>query len=332
MDKARIAILAYDGCLASELFGFRDVLAYADQFAKARAVTRLETSIVTLDGKDITTSGGETLRGTRPTLAASDLVVVPGFAFLSLQDITPRVSALKDEIAAIAGAARRGKRIASICVGSFVLGAAGLLSNRKATTAWHFADHLAHMYPTAAIERDSLIVEDGPVITTGAFSAAHDLALHVAARYTAADVVSDTRRVTLIDAVRSSQAPFVDHRLITARSTKFTDRVEKRLLSKLGEPYSLEATARAVGTSPRTLLRKFKAERGQTPLSFLQAARVDRAKRLLEQTDMSIDEIAAYVGYNDVSAFRTLFHNLCGIPPGAFRKRFAPAATRRRAS
>ena len=332
MDKARIAILAYDGCLASELFGFRDVLAYADQFAKARNVTRLETSIVTLDGKEIRTSGGERLRGTRPSLAGSDLVVVPGFGFLSLAEIASRTSAIKGEIAAITTAARRGKRIASICVGSFVLGAAGLLRNRRATTAWHFADHLAHMYPAASIERDSLIVEDGPITTTGAFSAAHDLALRVAEHYTAADVASDTRRVTLIDAARSSQAPFIDHRLIHSRSTKFTDRVEKRLLSGLAEPYSLDATAKAVGTSPRTLLRKYKAERGQTPLSFLQAARVDRAKRLLEQTDMSIDEIAVHVGYGDVSAFRTLFRNVCGTPPGAFRKRFTPATRPRRRS
>jgi transcriptional regulator GlxA family with amidase domain len=321
VNQVNIAILAYDGCLASELFGFRDVLMFADQFAKARGVTRLSTNVVTLNGKEITTSGGERLRGTKASFAGSDLVVVPGLA-LTPREITLRVAALKAELLTLAAAAKRGKRVASICVGAFLLGAAGLLHNRRATTAWLFADQLARFCPTTIVERESLIVEDGPVTTTGAFSAAHDLALRLAAEFTSAEVVRDTRRLTLVEGVRSSQAPFIDQRLIPPRKGTFSDRVVKLLLTDLAQPYSLTAIAATASTTPRTLLRRFKAEQGQTPLSFLQAARIDLAKRLLEATSLSIDQIAERVGYRDVSAFRALFQDLCAMPPGAYRKRF----------
>jgi transcriptional regulator GlxA family with amidase domain len=321
VNQVNIAILAYDGCLASELFGFRDVLMFADQFARVRGVTRLSTNVVTLNGKEITTSGGERLRGTKASFSGSDLVVVPGLA-LTPREITSRVLGLKVEVLALAAAAKRGKRVASICVGAFLLGAAGLLHNRRATTAWLFADQLAHFCPTTIVERESLIVEDGPVTTTGAFSAAHDLALRVAGEFASVEVVRDTRRVTLVEGVRSSQAPFIDQQMITPRKGFFSDRVVKLLLADLAQPYSLTAIAAATGTTPRTLLRRFKAEMGQTPLSFLQAARIDLAKRLLEATSLSIEQVAGRVGYGDVSAFRVLFRHLCGMPPGTYRKRF----------
>jgi transcriptional regulator GlxA family with amidase domain len=294
---------------------------FADQFAKARGVTRLSTNVVTLNGKEITTSGGERLRGTKASFAGSDLVVVPGLA-LTPREITLHVAALKAELLTLAAAAKRGKRVASICVGAFLLGAAGLLHNRRATTAWLFADQLARFCPTTMVERESLIVEDGPVTTTGAFSAAHDLALRVAGEFTSAEVVRDTRCLTLVEGVRSSQAPFIDQRLIPPRTGIFSDRVVKLLLADLARPYSLTAIAVAASTTPRTVLRRFKAEMGQTPLSFLQFARIDLAKRLLEATSLSIEQVADRVGYGDVSAFRVLFKHLCGMPPGAYRKRF----------
>lgn len=326
MSGMRIAILAYDGCLASELFGFRDVLALADAFAARRKAPRIRTEVVTVRGKTISTSGGERLRGAKAELTRYDLIVVPGFLFSDPLTIGPHMARLGDEVAELHAAIKRRRRVASICVGAFVLGAAGLLDGRKVTTAWLLADHLARLYPTARVAAESLIVEDGLITTTGAFSAAHDLALHLIEAHQSPRVARDTRSIALIDGARSGQAPFIDRSLMPSHTGKFADRVAKWLTEHIDRPYSLDAVARAVGTSQRTLLRRFKIERGETPLAFLQSVRIDRSKSLLSQTDLSITEIGARVGYDDVGAFRALFQRLIGMPPGAYRRRFRAAS------
>lgn len=322
MQALRIAILAYEGCLASELFGFRDVLALADQFAVRRRAPRIETQVVTVNGKVIATSGGERFRGVKAELAKYDMIVVPGFLFSDPLTIGSHMATLRGEMLELRAAVKRKRRVASICVGAYVLGASGLLDGRNVTTAWLLADHLASLHPKANVEPQSLIVEDGPITTTGAFTAAHDLALRLIETHQSPKVAGDTRSIALIDGARSRQAPFIDRTLMPLRSETFSARVAAWLTKHMGQPYSLEAVAKAVGTSQRTLLRRFKLDRGETPLAFLQSVRIDRSKAMLAQTELSIAEIGARVGYADVGAFRVLFHRLIGMPPGAYRRRF----------
>ena len=326
MPGLRIAILAYEGCLASELFGFRDVLALADMFAELRKAPRIETEVVTVKGKMVATSGGERFRGVSADMARYDMIVVPGFLFSNPLTIGTRMAMLKEEIAELRAAVKRKRHVASICVGAYVLGAAGLLDGRRVTTAWLLADHLAGLHPRARVEPQNLIVEDGPITTTGAFTAAHDLALRLIETYQSPKVARDTRAIALIDGARSGQAPFIDRALMPPRSETFSDRVAAWLTKHMAQPYSLEAVASAVGTSERTLLRRFKLDRGETPLGFLQSVRIDRSKAMLAQTELSIAEIGARVGYADVGAFRALFQRLIGMPPGAYRRRFKMVA------
>jgi transcriptional regulator GlxA family with amidase domain len=326
MPALRIAILAYEGCLASELFGFRDVLALADQFAVSRKAPRIETQVVTIHGKIIATSGGERFRGVSAEMTRYDMIVVPGFLFADPQTIGTRMAMLKEEIAELRAVVKRKRRVASICVGAYVLGAAGLLDGRHVTTAWLLADHLGSLHPRAKVEPQSLIVEDGPIMTTGAFTAAHDLALRLIETHQSPKVARDTRAVALIDGARSGQAPFIDRTLVPRESGTFGDRVAAWLTKHMGQPYSLEAVASAMGTSQRTLLRRFKLDCGETPLAFLQSVRIDRSKAMLAQTELSIAEIGARVGYSDVGAFRALFQRLIGMPPGAYRRRFKVAS------
>jgi transcriptional regulator GlxA family with amidase domain len=326
MPGLRVAILAYEGCLASELFGFRDVLALADQFAVLRKAPRIETQVVTINGKMIATSGGERFRGVKAEMARYDMIVVPGFLFADPLAIRMHMATLKDEMTELRAAVKRKRRVASICVGAYVLGAAGLLDGRNVTTAWLLADHLASLHPKAHVELRSLIVEDGPITTTGAFTAGHDLALRLIETHQSPKVARDTRSIALIDGGRAGQAPFIDRTLMPPRSETFGDRVATWLTKHMGQPYSLAAVASAVGTSQRTLLRRFKLDRGETPLAFLQSVRIDRSKAMLAQTELSIAEIGARVGYADVGAFRALFQRLIGMPPGAYRRRFKMAS------
>jgi transcriptional regulator GlxA family with amidase domain len=127
--------------------------------------------------------------------------------------------------------------------------------------------------------------------------------------------------------VRSSQSPFVDETLVPVSHARFSDDVRGWLRHHLAEPYQLDRLAAAVHVSSRTLLRRFRAETGESPLTYLQRTRIAAAKRLLETSDLSVDAILGHVGYHDAATFRRLFAGLVGMTPSQYRRLFRPAPT-----
>jgi transcriptional regulator GlxA family with amidase domain len=237
-------------------------------------------------------------------------------------DLDRLLTAWQAEIAFLRGSAARGMPIASVCVGTFLLGEAGLLHGRRATTAWLAADALAERYPTSTVQPSAVLVEDGPITTVAAFAAAFDLGLHLVRRHAGEAAARRTARITLVPTGRESQTPYVDHGLLTRRAGDFATRVRTHLLAHLGDPYDLTMLARTFHVSTRTMLRRFGAQTGQTPLTFLQSARVARAQQLLESTDLAIADVMSTVGYQDARTFRRLFTDRVGLNPTAYRQSF----------
>jgi transcriptional regulator GlxA family with amidase domain len=319
----RVGVLMYDGCFASEAFGVVDLLTLANRVTQfGGEPAPFITSMHAAGPRTISVSGGTGLRAARMSYGL-DLLVVPGFDLELRQDIARRLAGLPDEVAALRRASSRGVPLASICVGAFLLGAAGLLDGRRATTAWLFADELAERHPGTHVDKSALLVEDGPVTTTGAFSAAQDLALHLIRLRAGAAVARTTAMVALAAPGRTTQAPYIDETLRENASQAFSARVRHDLLADLGQAYDLAALASAHHVSTRTMLRRFRAETGQTPLDFLQTARISRAKLLLESTSLSVSEIARAVSYHDTTTFRRLFARAVGMTPSDYRHSFA---------
>ncbi|WP_156112217.1 helix-turn-helix domain-containing protein, partial [Prescottella defluvii] len=134
---------------------------------------------------------------------------------------------------------------------------------------------------------------------------------------------------------RSSQAPYIVESMLPRRDGQFVEEVGRWLVDHLADPYDLPRLAAAFHVSTRTMLRRFGAEAGESPLSFLRRARVRAAKRLLETTDRPLEEIVHLVGYRDTGTFRRLFADQVGTTAADYRRRFraggsAPAARRRR--
>ncbi|MDC0598637.1 helix-turn-helix domain-containing protein [Gammaproteobacteria bacterium] len=318
----RIAILTFPGCLASELFGFRDVIQIADRMAEIMSARRIQCFLITINGKPVTTSGGESIGGKTACQQKFDLCIVPGFFLKRRSQIPEILKTCSAEITFLAGL-EGTTAIASICVGTFLLAAAGLLDQRDATTAWYFADELQHCYPKVRVNKSTLLQKDGLITTTGAFTASFDLALNVIADICGTEVVRATRNLTLLDGARSSQSPFHDQTLIGIRSAPFSQDIEDWLITNMAEFYSLKRLAAAFNTSPRTLMRKYKSERKQTPLKFLQRVRIEAAKKMMEQSSRSIEQIGVAIGYQDIGAFRNLFKRLVGETPASYRRRFS---------
>lgn len=324
----RVGVLLYDGCFAAEAMAIVDMLTVANRVAQFSGTPMpFAVSAVAVNPGPVATAGGTAIHA-QPMSDAVDLLVVPGFDFGPGHGVPDDLARWRPEVVALRRASTRGTPIASICVGAFLLGAAELLDGRRATTAWLVAEELARRHTLAAVEPAAVLVEDGPITTTGAFSAASDLALHLARRHAGPDIARVTAKVTLTQPDRTSQAPFVEESLARRSRGAFSTAVRAHLLDRIHESYNLTELAAAFHVSTRTMLRRFRTETHQTPLAFLQTVRIARAKALLETTDLGVSEVARQVGYSDPASFRRLFASQAGISPASYRRTFRtfPAA------
>ena len=317
-----VGVLAYPGCFASEVFGVLDLLTMGTHVAHAHLQTPAFRTIVMSPRRRITASGG-VLLGVQ-ALQPVDVLIVPGFEFVPGENIETRLSGLTPEVRAVRGHVAAGRAVVSICVGAFILGAAGALQGRRATTAWLFAEDLRTQVPAADVVADELVVTDSGVTTTAAFSAMYDFVLHLIERHQGATVARRTARIALLDDARTSQSPYVDESLLPPVGSSFARTVQRHIERNLSLPYDLTRLAEHFHTSPRTLLRHYRAETGEAPLAHLQRARVRHAQHLLETTTWTLGDIQRTVGYRDRGAFTALFHRSTGLRPRDYRARFQP--------
>lgn len=329
MKTIRIAVLAYDGCMGMEVFGLCDTLLVANRVTQAlegMAAPLFDVSVISLSGAEVRVAGGLRIGTRRPARQRPDLLVIPGMELSERASCMQPLLRLAPEVAFIARTFAKGTPVAAVCVGAFMLGEAGLLDGRRATTSWLFAADLARRFPAAAVDASALLVEDSGVATTGSFSATFDLAMHLIRKSASPKVQRAVARMALLDERRDSQAPYIDTRMLARPTGTFGTSVAAWLDQRLAEPYDLTALAQAFHVSGRTLLRRFKEETGMSPLSHLQHARIGRAKHLLESTRQSVAQVTERVGYGDVATFGTLFKRIAGHSPAQYRRRFkAPA-------
>lgn len=325
MSALRIGILAYPGCFASEVYGVLDLLTTAGHVVTAARQTSspFEARVVS-PRRQVVGSGGAELAVRAP--GGVDLLIVPGFEAAAADSIGPHVSTLGIETDIIRSHLDDGLPLASVCIGAFLLGAAGALDGRTCTTSWLHAAQLQQRHPAANVEAHRLVVTDDGVSTAAAFSAMFDLVLDLTRRECGEDIARMTARIALLHA-RESQAPYVDGALLPEPDTGSVVQAAKRtLLQDLAGPYDLNRLAQHCHVSSRTLLRRFRQEAGESPLEYLQRARIRKAMRLLERTDRSLAEIRRMVGYRDPGAFRALFGRYAGMGPLDYRAGFRDRA------
>jgi transcriptional regulator GlxA family with amidase domain len=325
MATRAIAVLAYDGCMGMEVFGICDMLLLANRVAQAINGPGSEpvfaVSVISVGGGNVVVAGGITI-GTRRPPRSPGLLIVPGMDLSDRGACLKPMTRLAAQTAYINKVFAKGTPVAAICVGAFVLGEAGLLDGRRATTSWMFADALAQRFPLAQIDPAAMLVDDGGISTTGSFSAAFDLAMHLIRQTAGAKVARAVGRMGLIEGGRASQAAFVDSRMLEQRSAGFSASVYAWLDQRLLEPYDLNRMAAAFNVSPRTLLRRVSSETGQSPLAYLQSARINKAKHLLESTSLAVAQVTGEVGYTDVATFGSLFKRLVKQSPAEYRRKF----------
>ncbi|MDK1472576.1 helix-turn-helix domain-containing protein [Streptomyces sp. 549] len=235
---------------------------------------------------------------------------------------TDSTGLLPADLAAALARIRPGTRVASICTGAFVLAAAGLLDGRRATTHWKSADLFRRLFPAVRLDPDVLYVDEGDVLTSAGEASGIDLCLHLIRRDHGAAVAADVARATVVPPHREGgQAQFV-RRPVAAPGVGATGQARAWALRHLDRPLTLGELAARETMSVRTFNRRFREETGLTPMRWLALQRVDRARELLETTDLTVDRVAADAGFGTGTSLRQHFQAALGVSPAAYRRTF----------
>jgi transcriptional regulator GlxA family with amidase domain len=248
-------------------------------------------------------------------LRDADLVAVPA---CGIRDRYP------DQVVdALLAAAARGATLLSVCTGAFLLGAAGLLDARPCTTHWKHVAEFATRFPQAKVDPDVLFVDDGDIITSAGTAAGIDACLHLVRRELGpAAATAIARRMVVPPQRDGGQRQFVELP-VPECSGDSLEPVLTWVLENLGAEHTVSTLARKAAMSERTFARRFVAETGTTPGRWLSAQRVLHAQRLLEQTALSIDEVARECGFGTPALLRHHFHRAVGVTPSDYRRAFA---------
>jgi transcriptional regulator GlxA family with amidase domain len=244
----------------------------------------------------------------------ADTLIVTGTGAREAAD--PRV------LDALRRAAGRGKRIASICTGAFVLAQAGLLDGRPATTYWQFTQEMRDRFPAVDLRPDVLFVDDGAILTSAGLAAGLDLCLHMIRIDYGAVAANAVARLAVVAPVRpGGQAQFIETPLPPESGTWLAG-TRAWALERLGEPLTLADLAAHARVSTRTLTRRFREETGLSPLQWLLHQRIDRARELLETTDLPIEQVARHSGLGTAESLRLHLMRRNGVTPTAYRTAF----------
>jgi len=254
------------------------------------------------------------LRGLRGSI---DTLLVPGGAGVDVALHRPRYVAWLERTAPTV------RRVASVCTGARLLGAAGLLHGRRATTHWRFCDVLARENPDVRIEPDAIFVRDGNVWTSAGVTAGMDLALALVEEDHGRRLALAAARMLVIFLKRpGGQSQFSAQLAAQMAEREPLRDLQAWIVEHPDEDLRIEVLARRAGMSPRNFARAFAREVGMTPARFVEQARLGAARRRLEDTAGGVDEIAEASGFGTAETMRRAFLRGLAINPSAYRARF----------
>jgi transcriptional regulator GlxA family with amidase domain len=320
MAERLFLVIGYDG---AELLDIACVTSSLDIANRAGAAPAYRTVLATPGQHAITCDSGLRLdagasleRFTEPP----DTVLVTGGLGHE------RAAASRLVVGHVRRLAALARRVASVCTGSTVLAAAGLLANRRATTHWMYADRLARRYPNVRVERDPIYVRDGNVATSGGVTSALDLTL----AFIEEDHGPALARGVALGAVAYLQRPGGQtQRSMFLASQTSDDRLVRRttthIAGHLGDDLSTGALARSAGVSERHLSRLFLTCVGETPAQYVRRARTEAAAHLLVSTGLPLAAVARRCGFGSTESLRQAFLGRYAVPPSRYRLDRAPA-------
>lgn len=328
VEKARgktrhIGFLIFPGMEILDLCGPLDVFAYADGWLRSTKPTDqpfYSIQVLAMQAGVTMSSSGVRLVVDRAVAERDqdfDTLIVAGGLGIEL---ACRDAALVDWIKSMAP---RVRRLASVCNGALLLARAGILDGRRATTHWAYCQRLASSYPLVEVDPDRIFVRDGHIYTSGGITAGIDLALAMLEEDHGNEIARLVAQMLVVFLRRpGGQSQFSTYLASEARRRADICDLQAWVMTHLRADLSAEAMADRMAMSLRTFARTFKEETGTTPAKFVERARVEGARLKLEQSLLSIDEIAEVCGFGDSERMRRSFNRTVGVSPQDYRSRF----------
>lgn len=311
----RVAVLVFDG---SPLFETSVPLSVFGVDRTGTAAPAFECWAVVAEEPTIRSTTGIRLAVDQglDSLARAEVIVVPTWRD---PDETPPAEVLD----ALRAAHRSGATVVGLCLGAFVLAAAGLLDGRRAATHWLHADTLARAYPLVDVDPSVLFVDERDVLTSAGTAAGIDACLHlVRTAYGARAAAAIARRMVVAPQRAGGQAQFIDLPISEHDQTGGLGQVLEFAVGHLADDLSVDDLAGRAHLSRRSFDRHFRRVTGTSPHQWLLHQRIMAAQRLLEDTDLSVDEVADRVGLGGGVTLRPQFRRLVGVSPQAYRATF----------
>jgi transcriptional regulator GlxA family with amidase domain len=314
----RIAILAYPHCTASMVYGVLDILSFAGLQEKK---FKFDIDIVTTNGKPVYSFNHHPVMATKSiaTKTKYDLVYIPGF----VGDLPSIIQQEKKNIAWLKKQFDRGTKLAAACNGNFLLAETGLLKKLRATTHWSLINEFTRRYPDVQLQPEKILIDEGDIISAAGVTACLNLSLYIVHRFASAELAMISSKVFLVDSGRRIQKPYETYSAPRKHGDDAIVKTQEWIERNFKEPITLDTMTEFSRLGKRTLIRRFKKATGDTPLVYLQKLRVENAKRMLEGTGNTFNEITWSVGYEDVSSFQRLFKTETGLSPGEYRAKFS---------
>lgn len=314
----KVAIVIHEGVQALDVAGPVDVFAEANAFVDAQE--GYEVVLVGASRNTVRASNGMQIAADltfEEAVERFDILLIAGGP--DLPDKTPDPVMLEW----LRQAPLCANIYGSICTGAFALGYAGLLDGKRVTTHWQNARQLAERFPDAIVEHDRIHIRDGHLMTSAGVTAGIDLALAlVAEHYGHSVAIAVAKRLVVVAQRHGGQSQFSPYLLPPADPRSKIGFVQNHVMGNLAGRHTLQSLAQHVGMSARNLARHFVRETGITPHEFVERARVDAARVMLEATDHPLKVVAFDCGFRTADRMREIFTERLGVTPNQYRTNF----------
>jgi len=324
----RVAVVLYPNSYLYSIGGLMDAFQIANDHVRRQTgdddLGLFDCAIVSVSSAPVKVCGGMSITAdvALPEAGAFDLIYLPAYSYQGIADLEGLAKDQKPIMDWMTDSWRQGSTICANCTGTLLLAETGLLNGLRATTAWWLERPFRRRFPKIDLDANALLVEDERLMTSGAMTAHLSMAVHLIERYAGPHLAGSCAKTMLIDAGPNSQAPYQELFDTEYSRDPLVAKAQYWLQNHLSETIEQKALANYLNVSQRTLIRRFKQELDTTPLAYLQAVRIEAAKRLLENTGDPLAEIIERVGYLDASSFSRLFRKMTGMTPHAYRQRF----------
>ena len=247
-----------------------------------------------------------------------DLIIVPGFS----SNAHLMLSKAKESIDWIVDQYTKGVTIVSYCSGSFLLAQSGILKNRTATTHWLLKQTFENTFPEIPLDLSKVIIDYGDVMLGGSATSYQNVILLIIERYMGRTVAIGVSKIYLINLTKDRPDSYMNLAFEKQHNDDKISKAQEFIKSNFNRIVSLDEISENIALNKRTFVRRFKNATNDTPLNYMNKLKVEKAKYILENELKTFEEIAFYLGYEDVSAFRKIFTKHTGISPMAYKLRY----------